>query len=179
MKNLVVFLGLFGIVAFGYGNYLVMAIALGCAALIMYFGFFHATWSFEEFYTRLPTMWQDIPETLELAKETVFFRDAADISSASDFYAVLEDYPRDFEVKYDDALMDAYEEKYDVLVFENHIVSSRVRALYHYFTTREKHPEDIERLADIAQAIMVRKKLDGRPQKSKKKRISFFLPAFN
>lgn len=179
MKNLVIFLGLLGIVAFGYGQYLVMAITISAAAVIVYLGYYKAMWEMSKFYNRLPTTWQDIPEVLELAKETVFFGDGVDLSSASDFYSVLEDDSSNFEIKFDIGLMEVFEEKYSTLVFEHHPVSPRVRALYHYFTTIERHPEDIDRLALIAQAIMVKKRIGGIRQKSKRQRISLLLPVFD
>lgn len=180
MKNTALFFALVGAAALANGIYLLAAFSLGVVTLMFYFGFPDTTYDLSEFYNRLPTMYQDIPETLEIAKDAQFFRDGVvDIASASFLYRVLDDNKKDFEIKIDERLMDAFEEKYDTYVFLHHPVSPRIRALYHYFTTIENHPEDIGRFVDIAQAIMVKKRLGGTPRRTMKEFFSFLRPAFN
>lgn len=177
MKNIALFLGIVGIAAFVNEFYLLAAFTLSIVTLMYYFGVSGATGDLSEFYNRLPTIYQDIPETLALAKEAQFFADKIDISSASGFYKLLENNNKDFDVKVDEILIDVFEGKYDVPVLES--VSLRSRALSYYFVTIERHPEDIERLADIAQAIMVRKKLGGTPKRTREDFSLSPRPVFN
>jgi len=179
MKNLALFIALVGAAALANEIYLLAVFALAVVTLIFYFGFPDTSWDLSEFYNRLPTVWQDIPETIEIAMAAEFFVGGVDISSTAQLYGILDDNKKDFEIKVDERLMDAFEDKYDTYVFLHHPVSPRVRALFHYFTTIEGHPEDIERFADIAQAVMVRKRLGGTPKRTIKEFFSLLRPVLN
>ncbi|MCK9345084.1 MAG: hypothetical protein M0P64_03115 [Candidatus Pacebacteria bacterium] len=175
MKNLVLFIAAFSIVAFSGGIELALAFTLAVAAIV-YVMYTRLTVDLSEFYRKLPTSWQDISETLELANDSKFFEDGIDSGAIFSFYEMLSEETALFDLRVDFATMNVFEKKYDAALFKYHTVSPMLRASIHYGMSLEKNPE---RLPDIAGALLIRKRPQGRLMRVKDFLLSLTKPVFN
>lgn len=175
MKNVALFIAVFGLIAFIGGKYIALVAAVGFV-IGVYVLASELTADLKKFHDRLPDEWQDILEVIELARDTKYFEGGITHDNLANFYDVLDSDKVNFEVRFNERVMEMFEKKYNEELFKYYPVSPHIRGTFHFTKSYDKFPE---RLPHIVNAILVHKKVNGTLIRIKQKLRPFFKPVFN
>lgn len=167
MKHILAFLLIFSIVA-GANEYYVLGICAALAGLlisiIILFPYLKRSRRIIDLYLGMPTVWQNIRETLELGVKLGFLGKVTTTHHAREFYGLMEVNEQLFEIKVNEQLIKVFDREYDKeLQMQN--ISTIGRALYYFCCIAQENPE---RLPEILSAVQVRKKVQGKKQDPEK-----------
>lgn len=124
------------------------------------------------FYDKMPTVWQNIPETLELAAAQGLLGDRITFDTVANFYQVIERFPEHFDMKVADGVVLMFEREYPNLKHPDQDFSPKTRAAYYYMCALG----DLSLMPVVAKMISVCKKVSGEPKREKEEK--FTIPSF-
>lgn len=125
-------------------------------------------------YFAMPTVWQNIQETLEIGLKFGVIDDVITLYRIWTFYGILEANEGLFEIKVNEYLVNSFELKYGKLPRLKDL-PSRNRALLYFVDAARLYPE---RLLEILQAVQVRKKAGGKKQDPEKEVSMVLTPIY-
>lgn len=158
------------------GLYWLGAIILVVVILVYAFGFYLA-WNMLEFWSKLSTVFQDVSEIIAAGEATWFSKHGVNAKSVNAFYRKLSIYKGLFDVRVDEAVIDAYERLHpDFRFYSSPEIQPLTRAMIYVGFVLEHKPEY---LPDIQRAVMVRKKVGGKKKPAKEKPLQVLSPVFN
>ncbi|KKW08077.1 MAG: hypothetical protein UY42_C0001G0040 [Parcubacteria group bacterium GW2011_GWA2_49_16] len=157
------FILLLAIIAIASGFYLIGVFLLFLVVVVFLCGTVLIKDVFE-FWSKMPTVWQSIPETLELSKKCGFSKDV-ELDSILEVYGKLEFFDSLFELRIDEEVIAAFEREYLPLVVgklsKNNSARTRISALI-YFSAVVDHCPFL--VPEIEKAVLVRKKVGGKKE---------------
>ena len=163
MKHIYVFILILAIVALANQFYVLGAsVALFLVCIIL--------WAFKRakkilnMYLGMPTVWQNVQETLEIGLTFEIIGEAVTVYRIWIFYSIMEAHAGFFEIRVNEDRVSSFELKYGKSSsLKNQ--PTRNRALYYFVEAVKSNPE---RLPEIINAVQVRKKVRGKKQDPEK-----------
>lgn len=166
MKNPVTYL-IAAIIVTLYFKFYVLCTALSLLLGVSIIFGIKRTVAIFELYTNMPTVWQNISETIVLGEKYWFEKNEdRSFGTIAMFYRAMEMFEIYFEFKIDEVILATFESKYLHNGYYPNI-PSRTKILYYFINARDHNPE---RLPDIEKAVLVKKRVGGQ-RKPKEDRI--------
>lgn len=177
MNKVLIFLLIFSVAAMVNGFYVLTLYAalLGIIiAIVTLIPLLKQSRKIVDLYLGMPTVWQNIRETLELGVTLGLLTKVTTTHRAREFYACMEAHEELFEIKVNEQLIKAFDAEYDKEL-QLQEISTIGKALYYFCCISQENPE---RLPEILSTVQVRKKVGGKKQDPEKENTMVLTPIY-
>lgn len=163
MKYILAFILILAVVAIA-NQFYVLGVSVILLTVLAIFFFKKIGEEIVNMYLGMPTVWQNIQETLEIGFKFGAIGDITNLHSVCIFYNKMQACDSFFEIKVSEQLVNSFESKHGIPpLLEKR--SIRNRALHYFVDAAMFNPE---RLPEILNAVQVRKKVGGKKQDPEK-----------
>ncbi len=159
MKHIVPFMGVLGVVAL-LNEFYILGLGLLLVVALLYFLAWSRAVAILNLYDKMPSVWQDIRETVELGQKHGFIMGNYVNTNLYYFYTMMETHEQYFELKIDEQMIRSYQIKYGLPNYPDAPV--RMEGLFYFILSTRRYPE---RLPEIVKAVMIKKSPHGRKER--------------